>query len=100
MANFVPADEFDLVIFGGTGDLALRKLLPAMYHRVADGQITGGSRIIAASRGDVSRDAYLHEVEQALRSNLPDGDFRDDHWADLRERGYDVEFPETPQSLD
>jgi glucose-6-phosphate 1-dehydrogenase len=86
MANFVPADEFDLVIFGGTGDLALRKLLPAMYHRVADGQVTGDSRIIAASRGDVSRDAYLHEVEQALRGNLPAGEFRDDHWADLRER--------------
>ena len=86
MANFVPVDEFDLVIFGGTGDLALRKLLPAMYHRVADGQVTGDSRIIAASRGDVSRDTYLHEVEQALRSNLPDDEFRDDQWADLRER--------------
>ena len=86
MANFVPVDEFDLVIFGGTGDLAQRKLLPAMYHRVADGQITGDSRIIAASRGDISRDEYLHSVEQSLRSNLPDGEFRDDHWANLRER--------------
>ncbi len=86
MANFVPVDEFDLVIFGGTGDLALRKLLPALYHRVADGQITGGSRIIAASRGDVSRDDYLRSVEDALRSNLPDGEFRDAQWAEFRER--------------
>ena len=30
MATFVPVDEFDLVIFGGTGDLALRKPLPAL----------------------------------------------------------------------
>ena len=50
MANFVPVDVFDLVIFGGTGDLAMRKLLPALYHRERDGQITGDSRIIAASR--------------------------------------------------
>jgi glucose-6-phosphate 1-dehydrogenase len=86
MANFVPVDEFDLVIFGGTGDLALRKLLPALYHRVADGQITGGSRIIAASRGDVSHDEYLQTVEEALRSNLPEGEFRDEQWAEFRER--------------
>jgi glucose-6-phosphate 1-dehydrogenase len=78
MANFVPVEEFDLVIFGGTGDLALRKLLPALYHRVSDGQITGDSRIIAASRGDMNRDDYLATVEQALRANLPDGDFRDE----------------------
>jgi len=86
MANFIPVDEFDLVIFGGTGDLALRKLLPALYHRVADGQITGDSRIIAASRGDIGRDEYLATVEQALRENLRDGEFLDDQWQALRER--------------
>jgi glucose-6-phosphate 1-dehydrogenase len=86
MALFIPVDEFDLIIFGGTGDLALRKLLPALYHRVGDGQITSDSRIIAASRGDVSRDAYLATVEDALRKNLPDGEFREEQWADMRAR--------------
>ena len=38
--------SFDLVIFGGTGDLAARKLLPAMFHRFIDGQIPADSRII------------------------------------------------------
>ena len=88
MATFIPVDEFDLVIFGGTGDLALRKLLPALYHRVADGQITGGSRIIAASRGDVAREEYVATVEDALRRHLPDGEFRDEHWTNLRDRIY------------
>jgi glucose-6-phosphate 1-dehydrogenase len=86
MANFVPVDEFDLVIFGGTGDLALRKLLPALYHRVGDGQITGDSRIIAASRGNVSRDDYLETVAEALRANLAADEFHDEQWADMRER--------------
>ena len=86
MANFVPVDEFDLVIFGGTGDLALRKLLPALYHRVNDGQITGGSRIIAASRGAISRDDYLQTVEEALRSNLAADEFHEEQWAEMRER--------------
>ena len=91
MANFVPVDDFDLVIFGGTGDLAMRKLLPALYHRDRDGQITGNSRIIAASRGALSRDEYLGRVEQALRDNLDDSDFDDAGWGELRERIYYVQ---------
>jgi len=75
MANFVPAECFDLVIFGGTGDLAMRKLLPALYHRDGDGQLSADSRIIAASRGDLARDAYLAEVETALKKSLGEGEF-------------------------
>ena len=85
MALFIPVDEFDLVIFGGTGDLALRKLLPALYHRARDGQITENSRIIAASRGELSRDAYLASVEEALREHLR-GDLQEDEWLKLRAR--------------
>ena len=33
MAELIPVDPFDLIIFGGGGDLSLRKLLPALYHR-------------------------------------------------------------------
>jgi len=29
---------FDLAVFGGTGDLAHRKLFPALFHRFLDGQ--------------------------------------------------------------
>jgi glucose-6-phosphate 1-dehydrogenase len=86
MANFLPVDEFDLVIFGGTGDLALRKLLPALYHRVADRQILGDSRMIAASRADLSRDNYLAMVERALQENLREGEFRAEQWQRLSER--------------
>ena len=86
MANFVPVDDFDLIIFGGTGDLALRKLIPALYHRARDGQITADSRIIAASRGDLDRDTYLARVEEALRTHLHGDDFQDDEWQALRKR--------------
>jgi len=86
MANFVPVEVFDLVIFGGTGDLAMRKLLPALYHRERDGQITGDSRIIAASRGELGRDEYLGMVERALRDSLGSADFDEGEWAKLRER--------------
>ena len=36
---------FDLVLFHGTGDLAMRKLLPALYRRYADGQLSPQGRI-------------------------------------------------------
>jgi glucose-6-phosphate 1-dehydrogenase len=80
MAQLVPVETFDLVIFGGTGDLAMRKLLPALYHRDGDGQITPDSRIIAASRGELGRDEYLGLVEAALRSNLAEGEFDQATW--------------------
>ena len=43
-ASIAPMAPFDLIIFGGTGDLALRKLLPALFHRYVDGQIVAGAR--------------------------------------------------------
>ncbi|MEM9207622.1 MAG: glucose-6-phosphate dehydrogenase [Pseudomonadota bacterium] len=86
MANFVPVDEFDLVIFGGTGDLAMRKLLPALYHRDRDGQFVDDSRIIGASRSELSRDDYLARVETALRANLGDGEFEEKQWQTFSSR--------------
>ena len=86
MAQLIPVDTFDLIIFGGTGDLAMRKLLPALYHRDHDGQVTADSRIIAASRGELARDEYLAMVEESLRANLRNGDFDESHWQSFSQR--------------
>jgi len=80
MAKLLPVDVFDLVIFGGTGDLAMRKLLPALYHRDRDGQFTADSRIVAVGRSALSRKAYLEQVEQTLHENLASDDFDADQW--------------------
>ena len=80
MAKLLPVDEFDLIIFGGTGDLTMRKLLPALYHRDRDGQILDDSRIIAVGRSPLDRDAYLNQTKEALQSNLSNGEFSDKHW--------------------
>jgi len=80
MAKLLPVDEFDLIIFGGTGDLTMRKLLPAMYHRDRDGQITSGSRIIAVGRKSLDRAAYLNQAKVALQANLSSGEFSEKHW--------------------
>jgi glucose-6-phosphate 1-dehydrogenase len=65
-ASAVPA--FDLVIFGGTGDLARRKLLPALLARFRSGQIPPGARIIGAARAELSCDAYRIWIRESLPS--------------------------------
>ena len=86
MAQLLPVDEFDLIIFGGTGDLAMRKLLPALYHRDLDKQFTGASRIIAVGRSKLSQNKYLEKVETALRANLGDGEFDAAFWKSFAAR--------------
>jgi glucose-6-phosphate 1-dehydrogenase len=42
----------DIVIFGGTGDLSQRKILPALYHRLREGQLPAASRIVVLGRAE------------------------------------------------
>ena len=76
-ASIMPVDAFDLVVFGGTGDLALRKLLPGLYYRDRDRQLPPESRIIGVARSGIDRSAYVREVESALRRYLPASDIDD-----------------------
>lgn len=65
--SFKPVEPFDIVVFGGTGDLALRKLLPGLYHRDLDGQLPPECRIVGAARGDLDRGRYQQAVRDALK---------------------------------
>ncbi len=91
MAKLIPVEVFDLVIFGGTGDLAMRKLMPALYHRHRDGQFIDDSRIIAASRGAIARDEYLANVKSALQRNLAAEEFQEDIWRSFSDRIFYVQ---------
>jgi len=69
----IPVSPFDLVIFGGTGDLARRKLLPALYHRDRAGQLPPEARIVAAARADLNDDSYRDLAGEALNQFVPKG---------------------------
>ncbi len=66
VSRVIPVEPFDLVIFGGTGDLARRKILPALYRRFRDGQMPEGARIIGAARTDQDGAAYVGWVREAF----------------------------------
>ena len=42
VSTVIPVPPFDLVIFGATGDLAHRKILPSLFRRLAAHQMPGG----------------------------------------------------------
>jgi glucose-6-phosphate 1-dehydrogenase len=71
MATFVPVPPFDLVVFGATGDLSLRKLFPALLHRFLDGQIPPNSRIIGAARTEMTSDAFRKMVRDSHAKFAP-----------------------------
>ena len=52
----------DFVIVGGTGDLALRKIFPALFHRFLDGQIPESCALIAAARNAIPKTEFLAQL--------------------------------------
>ncbi len=70
----------EIIIFGGTGDLALRKLIPALYFLELDRRLPADTRIIGVSRREMKSDAYRKLVAERAREHLPTQDFREDEW--------------------
>ena len=66
VSRVIPVDPFDLVIFGGTGDLARRKILPGLFRRFCAGQVPGDARIVGAARTELDSDGYRQMVREAL----------------------------------
>ncbi len=71
MAEFIPVPPFDLVVFGASGDLSLRKLFPSLLHRFLDGQIPAQSRIIGAARTDMDSTAFRKLIHDSREEFAP-----------------------------
>jgi glucose-6-phosphate 1-dehydrogenase len=65
-ARIVKVEPFDLVVFGGTGDLAYRKLYPALFRRERSNQFSEPTRIVGASRRHLDREAFRASVKDTL----------------------------------
>ncbi len=63
----LPVAPTTLVIFGGSGDLAKRKLLPAIYNLAHEGALPEHFHLIGVSRKEKAHDEYRAECEQAIR---------------------------------
>jgi len=56
-----------LVIFGATGDLTHRKLIPALYNLAADGDLPPGMNVIGFARRDKTDEVFRQELKEAAR---------------------------------
>ncbi|HEV8390643.1 MAG TPA: glucose-6-phosphate dehydrogenase, partial [Dongiaceae bacterium] len=92
-------EPFDMVVFGGRGDLAKRKLLPALYELDRDNRLPPDGRIIAVSRGQMSQDEFINLVEASCVEFVTKGKPLDpDIWARFSKRlsyaGMDASKPD------
>jgi glucose-6-phosphate 1-dehydrogenase len=62
----LPVHPTTLVIFGGTGDLAHRKLLPAVYNLAHEGALPERFNLIAVSRSDKPHEDYRQEARESI----------------------------------
>ena len=67
-------DPFTLVIFGASGDLAQRKLIPALYHLQADGFLPERYAVVGVSRTPMTDDAYRQKMGDALKEEVKSAD--------------------------
>ncbi|MDP2697396.1 glucose-6-phosphate dehydrogenase [Thalassospira sp.] len=76
----------DIVIFGGTGDLALRKLFPALYEMERTGRFDDATRIFGASRSEHTDDAFRDKLEEAGKKYIPKDEFDPKIWTKFAAR--------------
>jgi glucose-6-phosphate 1-dehydrogenase len=64
----LPVAPTTLTIFGATGDLAQRKLLPALYNLAHEGGLPERFHLVGVSRGEKEHEDYRAECEAAIRN--------------------------------
>jgi glucose-6-phosphate 1-dehydrogenase len=100
MAKVIPVDTFDCVVFGATGDLTLRKLLPALYYRCRDGQVPQDSRIIGAARSDLDDNAFRERATAALKDHVDKKDLDPEVMRQFLDRVHYVRIDATAAKAD
>ncbi|MDR3521287.1 MAG: glucose-6-phosphate dehydrogenase [Acidocella sp.] len=73
-SRVIPVVPFVLVVFGVTGDLARRKLIPAMFQRDVAGQLPGDATILGVSRGPLTEADYIAMARQAVLDHVPEAE--------------------------
>lgn len=74
------AECCDLILFGSLGDLARRKLLPALYQLEKAELFHDDSRIIGVAREALSADDFRERVKQSLKEFVTKEQIDDEVW--------------------
>ena len=83
--NKVLTQPFDLILFGGTGDLSLRKLLPSMFRAFNEKLLPADSRIIVCSRNKHDYENMFDVVEKALKEFMLSDEFDSEQFESFKQ---------------
>lgn len=79
-------DPFTMVIFGATGDLTERKLMPALYHLAADGYLPVDFTVIGVARREWTDEYMREKMREAVARALGEKEIDRELWADFSKR--------------
>jgi glucose-6-phosphate 1-dehydrogenase len=77
--------SFDLVFFGGTGDLTWRKLMPALFQAFRHGKLPAGGRLLAVARDERTDDEYRAFIKERFAEVEPSKRPSDEEFARFAE---------------
>src|SRR5690606_21177901 len=80
------SESATIVIFGASGDLTARKLMPALYDLWCDGYLSDSSPIVGVARRDKTDDAFRDEMYEAVREGVREGNVPRDRWNQFARR--------------
>ena len=79
-------EPFNIVLFGGNGDLAIRKLLPSLYRLFKNDHLGLQGFIIGASHTSLSTEEYKTIVYGGLKAHLEHGEMSEDDWQQFKHK--------------
>src|SRR5690349_2994465 len=71
--SFMPSKPLTLVIFGASGDLTARKLIPSLYNLDRKGRLPGELRVVGVARTPFGDDDFRGKLEPAAREFVKGG---------------------------
>lgn len=80
------AQPLTIVIFGASGDLTWRKLIPALFNLSQKGKLPPEARIVGVARTKYDDNAYRAELKPKVKSILPGSQFNEAKWDEFAKR--------------
>jgi glucose-6-phosphate 1-dehydrogenase len=74
------AEEAAIIIFGASGDLTARKLIPALYRLWTEGFLSDRSPIVGVARREKTDESFRDELEVEVGRHVPPASFTPDKW--------------------
>lgn len=80
------ASDFAFILVGGTGDLAMRKILPALYAAHRDGTLAEGGSVVPVAQTTLDQAGYIQWVNAHVKPLISPANFDEQTWAGFLER--------------